>query len=539
MSGGKETPRQKMIGMMYLVLTALLAMNISKDVLLAFITVEHGLNNTNANFDQKNDVLYAKFDKAMAENKVKTKPWADKAFKVREEAAKLCKYIDEVKSELYILAQPELTKVTADTFHLKDGISNDNYDIPTNYLIGPEIATPTGKGIDIKKKVAEFRKMVLDLVPEKEKAGFKMGLRTEDQYDSHAQKFLPWEVYNFDHTTMAACMCLLAGVKNEVKNAESDIVTLLLRAIDAGDFKFDIVTAKVVAPTSYVVLGEEYTADIFVAAYSSTKNPDISVGNVDTTSKEFPKMIGTGTPVPVTAGLGKYTVRPTSEGMQTWGGIIDVKAPDGSTKSYPFSSSYMVARPSFAVSPTKMNVFYIGVMNPVSISAAGVAPTNVVANITGDGRIDSKGQGNYEVFVKSGTKCTINISAKDPRTNSTKSMGQGLEFRIKRVPNPNAKFAGIIGDGAVTIGELQAAGGIFADLSDFVFDLKFPVTAWTVSMNINGLFQDFSARGPGLTAEMKALLSKAKKGSKILIENVHVQGPDGDRKITGCNIKIK
>ncbi|MES2395938.1 MAG: gliding motility protein GldM [Bacteroidota bacterium] len=539
MSGGKESPRQKMIGMMYLVLTALLAMNISKDVLLAFITVEHGLNNTNENFDQKNDVLYAKFDKAMAENKTKTKPWADKAFKVREEADKLCKFIDEAKSELYILAQPELTKAMADTFQLHRGQANDNYDIPTNYLIGPEIATPTGKGVEIKKKIHEFRTMVMDLVPEKEKAGFKMGLHTEDVFDHHAEKNVPWEVSNFDHTTMAACMCLLAGIKNEVKNAESDIVTLLLRAIDAGDFKFDIVTAKVVAPTSYIVLGEEYTADIFVAAYSSTKNPDISVGNVDTTSKEYPKMIGVGTPVPVTAGLGKYTIKPTSEGMQTWGGIIDVKAPDGSTKSYPFSSSYMVARPSFAVSPTKMNVFYIGVANPVSISAAGVAPTNVVANLAGDGRIDSKGQGNYEVFVKSGTKCTINVSAKDPRTNSTKSMGQGLEFRIKKVPSPNAKFAGVIGDGAITKGELQSAGGIFADLSDFVFDLKFPVTAWTISMNVNGLFMDESGKGPGLTQGMKALLAKAKKGSKILIENVHVQAPDGDRKITGCNIKIK
>src|SRR3989304_4762687 len=103
MSGGKETPRQKMIGMMYLVLTALLAMNISKNVLLAFITVESGLNATNRNFDQKNDVLYAKFDKALAENKTKTKPWSDKAFKVRAEAKKLCDFIDDTRAELYII----------------------------------------------------------------------------------------------------------------------------------------------------------------------------------------------------------------------------------------------------------------------------------------------------------------------------------------------------------------------------------------------------------------------------------------------------
>ncbi|MES2591744.1 MAG: gliding motility protein GldM [Bacteroidota bacterium] len=536
MSGGKETGRQKMIGMMYLVLTALLAMNISKDVLLAFITVEHGLNNTNENFDQKNEVLYAKFEKGMAENPKKTKPWRDKAFLIKEEAAKLCKFIDETKSELYMLAQPELTKEIADTFKLHNGTANDNYDIPTNFLIGPEPSNPTGKGVEIKKKIEEFRKLVLDNVPEKEKAGFKIALHTEDVFDHHAEKTVPWEISNFDHTTVAATMCLLAGVKNEVKNAESDIVTLLLRAIDAGDFKFDIVTAKVVAPTSYIVLGEEYTADIFVAAYSSTTNPEILVGDVDTVTKTIK---GTPQIVPVEAGLGRYTVRPGSEGLQTWSGIVNVKAPDGSIKGYTFEQSYMVAKPSFAVSPTKMNVFYKAVANPVDISVAGAAPTDVVATLTGDGSISNKGQGHYEVTVRGGTECTVNVAIKNAKTGVTKSMGAGQKFRIKSVPSPIAKFAGVTGDGAVEKGVLLAAGGCIADLSDFVFDLKFPVTQWTVSMNINGLFQEAVAKGPGITPEIKGLLAKAKKGSKILIENVHVQAPDGDRKIVGCNIKIK
>lgn len=536
MSGGKETPRQKMIGMMYLVLTALLAMNISKNVLLAFITVENGLNATNRNFDQKNDVLYAKFDKALAENKTKTKPWSDKAFKVREEAKKLCEFIDASRSELYMLSQPELTKQLADTFKLINSAAIDNYDIPTNYLIGPDPAKPTGKGLEIKKRIEEFRKTVLDLVPEKDKKGFKIGLHTEDEYIKNDERNEPWEVYNFHYTTLAACMCLLAGVKNEVKNAESDIVTLLLRAIDEGDFKFDVVTAKVVAPTSYIVLGEEYTADIFVAAYSSTKNPEVLVGDVDTVTKTIR---GTPIVVPVANGLGKYTVKPTSEGLQTWAGLVNVQAPDGSIKVYDFQSSYMVARPSFAVSPTAMNVFYIGVPNPVAISAAGVAPTNIVATFVGDGTITNKGQGQYEVNVRSGSKCTINVSAKDPKSNSTKSIGPGVEFRIKKVPNPNAKFAGIIGDGSVTKGELMAAGGIFADLSDFVFALKFPINKWTMSMNINGFFVDETAKGPATSAGMKGMMAKAKKGSKILIEDVHVQRPDGDGKIPGCNIKIK
>jgi gliding motility-associated protein GldM len=536
MSGGKETGRQKMIGMMYLVLTALLAMNISKDVLLAFITVEHGLNNTNKNFDKKNEVLYAKFEKGMTENPKKTKPWADKAYKIKEEAKKLCDFIDETKSELYIKAQPDLSKKMADTFNLANGTANDNYDIPTNFLIGPEVAHPSGKGVEIKKRIEEFRKLVMSYVPEKDKAGFKIALHTEDVFDHHAEKTLPWEVSNFDHTTIAACMCLMSAIKNEVKNAESDIVSLLLRAIDAGDFKFDVITAKVVPRSSYVVAGEDYTADIFVAAYSTTTNPEILVGDVDTATRTFK---GTPEVVPVEAGLGRYTHKTGAEGLQTWKGIINVKAPDGSVKGYTFEQDYMVAKPSFAVSPTKMNVFYIGVDNPVDISVAGAAPSNVVATLSGAGVISNKGQGHYEVKVTSGTECTVNVAVKDPKTGTTKSMGAGQKFRIRKVPNPVSKFAGVIGDGAVDKGVLLAAGGVIADLSDFVFDLKFTVSRFTMSMNVNGLFEEQAGKGNGITPGMKALMGKAKKGSKILIEDVHVMAPDGDRKISGCNIKVK
>lgn len=541
MSGGKETPRQKMIGMMYLVLTALLAMNISKDVLLAFITIEENLGKTNENFEAKNQVLYAKFEKMMAENPTKTGPWKEKAFKVKEEAQAFCDYVDGLKTELFLTAKPDMPKDMADTLQLKHaqeiGIALDDYDTPTNYLIG-EVSNPTGKGVDLKQKIRDYRELVLSMVPEKQKAEFKIGLFTEDLYDGHAQKMLPWEVFNFDHTTMAASMALLETVKNEVRNAESDVVTALLREIDAGDFKFDKVVAKVVPVSSYVVAGEEFKADVFVAAYSTTQDPVIQVGSsgVDTATVTLK---GTPEDVPVEAGVGHYVKRTAAEGLQTWGGIIKVKAPDGSEKSYPFENSYMVAKPSFAISPTKMNVFYIGVSNPVDISVAGAAPSNVVATLSGSGRVDNKGQGHYEVSVTGGSECTMNIAVKDPKTNTTKSMG-GQKFRIKKIPDPVAKFAGVTGDATLTAGELKAAAGCFAELKDFVFDLKFNVVQWTMSTTVNGLFVDQEAKSAAVTPGMKDLLSKAKKGSRVFISDVYAVGPDGSkRKIGGCNIKVK
>lgn len=540
MSGGKETPRQKMIGMMYLVLTALLALNVSKEILQAFVIVEGGLNTTNENFDIKNKTLYSKFDKAMADNPAKTKPFYDKALIVKKRSVELCKMIDEVKSELYEHVEKLESKAIADTFKLVDANGKDNYDIPTHLLLGadPEKSGPDAKIKPIKDALIKYRKDLIDLVPEKERATLKLGLKTDDVKNKEGEK-VSWEFYNFDHTTMAATMCILAGIKNDVKNAESDVIGVLLKAITAADFSFDVVSAKVVAPKSYITIGEEYTADVFMAAYSSTQNPEILIGNVDTAAA---KIIGTGTPIPVTGGLGKFTARPTAEGLQNWGGIINVKAPDGSTKAYAFSSSYMAAKPSFAVSATKMNVFYIGVPNPVAISASGAAPSNVTATLSGDGRIDNKGQGNYEVIVNSGVECTVNVAIKDPKAGgAAKSAGPGQKFRIRKVPNPNAKFAGIIGDGAVTKGELQSASGVLADLSDFVFDLKFPITSWSVSMLVNGTWQDRTMKGAAISPEAKALITKAQKGSKILIEGVYCQKPGekGPTHINGINLKIK
>lgn len=536
MSGGKETPRQKMIGMMYLVLTALLALNVSKEILNAFVTIEEGLNVTNKNFDGKNELLYSKFKKAMADNPKKTGPWNDKANKAKKMSTELCAYIDEIRSELYATIQG-VPKEVADTFQLKYLDSKDENNVPTTILIGGDPENATGKAKDLKEKIEAYKKDMAALVPEKERAGLKLGLSTEDVYSVAEEQIVTWESNAFYATPVAAVLSQLAKIKNDIKNAESDVVSTLLKSITADDFSFDQVVAKVVAPTSYIISGEKYTADIFVAAYSSTQDPEIFVGAVDTTDKKNPKISGTGTAVPVNAGLGKYEVSTGAEGIQEYNGLINVKAPDGSVKAYPFHGEYMVARPSMAVSATKMNVFYIGVENPVDISVAGAAPTDVVATMSGGGgSIVNKGQGKYIVKVTTPGETSVNVSVKT-KTGS-KSMGT-MKFRVKKVPSPQASFAGVVGDGKVSKGELQNAGGVIPKLEDFVFDLKFPVVSWNMSIFINGAYADYTAQGASATGQMKELLAKVKPGQKVLIEEVKVQCPDGVRKITGCVLKVK
>jgi gliding motility-associated protein GldM len=535
-----------MIGMMYLVLTALLAMNISKNVLEAFVTIEEGLAKTNENFDGKNAVLYAKFTKGMIEDKKKTEPYAKKAFAVQKAAKDLCDFIDNSKAELYMLSQAGLTKQVADTFKLKNLEVKDNYDIPTNYLIGPETAAPTGKGVELKNKIVAFKKLLYEQFSPKEQATLKIGLNTEDVYDDHEEKKVPWEVFNFDHTTVAACMALLAGVKNDVKNAESDVVKKLLEAIDEASFKFDVVEAKVVANANYITAGEDYTADVFISAHSSTQDPEIFIGNVDTTNKDakgkiIPKLIGEGTKVIPQFGVGKLVIPTSAEGEKEYSGIIQVKAPDGSIKPYEFHGKYTVAKPSMAVSPTKMNVFYIGVDNPVDISVAGVAPLDVQASMSGgSGAISNKGGGHYIVNVKGGdAKGMINVNVTKKTKAGNKSAGPPMIFRVKKVPSPQASYAGVVGDGKVSKGEVAAAGGVIPKLEDFVFDLKFPVVSWNMSIFVNGVYVDYTANGAAATSQMKDILQKVKTGQKVMIEEVKVQAPDGIRKIPGCVLKIK
>jgi hypothetical protein len=185
-----------------------------------------------------------------------------------------------------------------------------------------------------------------------------------------------------------------------------------------------------------------------------------------------------------------------------------------------------------------MNVLYIGVDNPVDISVAGAASNDIQPSISGiaGGTITATGGGHYIVKMTTPGECDINVGVK--QKNGSKSMGK-QHFRVKKVPSPNAKFAGIVGDGSAALNELNAAAGVIPDLQDFVFDLKFPILSWKMSGVVNGLFLEETASGPMTSPGMKSLLTKVKKGGRVLIEEVYVQAPEGKRHINGVSIKVR
>jgi len=554
MSAG-GTPRQKMIGMMYLVLTALLAMNISKSVLNSFVIVNEGLEKTTENFAEKNKRSYEDFANSMKDPKtqVKTKPFNDLAMDVKKKCNELVKYIDEMKV-LAIQETDKIEKTVADTIHLHYVNAIDNYDQPANTLLGDEMNPKTGEFtmVDLKKRIEKLRDELSLVFKNKGEIKFLPGvekemktkiehiLNTEKPKTAPGEPEETWEMEKVLHAPLAAVITNLTAIQANIRNAESDVVSKLLSSIDATTFKFDKLVAKVIAPSSYLIIGQEYKADVLLVAMNSTSNPDIVIGSADTTNRDETKnpMRGAEKPLEVVGGLGKYKSSSSSEGIQKWSGCIKVPNPTGGFKYYPFASEYMVARPALTVSADKMNVFYMGVENPVTLSAPGIALADLSASIAGTGAsiTPSSEKGKFMVKVTGGSEATINVSAKMGK--DTKPMGSS-KFRVKRLPDPVAMVAGLK-EGAVKKSALAAAPFVISKYENFDFDLKINVASFAVTVNIAGEFKTIAATGNQFSQEQKTLIEKLKNNGRLIIEDIKCRLPDGStRTLPSVTLKVQ
>ncbi|MCC6383619.1 MAG: gliding motility protein GldM, partial [Bacteroidia bacterium] len=419
------SPRQRMINLMYLVLTALLALNVSKEIINAFVTVNDSLEISNKNINAKNQRTYDDFAFAMDNDPVKTKPFYDRAMAVKKLAADMEQYIDGIKNEL--ITKTDGVEQGEAVPSLIDVNKKDDYDVATNLMCGSENDGRGQKATELKNKIEEFKSnLIKNLDPadqQKFKQRFDELLNTKDPNPTSPivvrDNKRTWEMANFYHNPVVACVALLTKFQTDVRNSESEVINHLFTSINRSSFKFDALQARVIAPTSYVLIGQKYSADVFLAAVSSTSNPKIVVGDIDTAKKA---LRGNGTEIEVSGGVGRYEVSATSEGLKKWGGLITVKNPStNEEESYPFTAEYIAAKPSTVISADKMNVLYIGVDNPMSISVPGVANENVVATITGGGGSLTKdpkaGGGHYMAKVTTQGEATISVTAKMDGTN--------------------------------------------------------------------------------------------------------------------------
>ena len=553
--GGKETPRQKMIGMMYLVLTALLAMNVSKDILKAFVTVNESLERTNTNFN--NNTL--KVMKAFEESKKSTPqaaPYYAKAIEAEKMTTELFDYIDKLKHEL--IAHTDKNP-GGDTLRLRYVDAKDNYDIPTHLLIGDDERNPKSgefSAVELKTKITEVHdkliKMIDDMQKKKETRFLQSDyeslkkkietIKTTDPDEKEDGVPVTCEISNFYHLPLAGTITNLTKMQADLKNVEAEIVSNFSGAAGKVMVKFDKLAAKVVAPSSYIQSGQKYEADIFIAASSSDfKKENMEIVVNPTSYDSIKGTITGGTPVELSPdGTGKYVAGTQGQGEQKYKAVIKFKQPTGEYKFYSYETSYMVAAPSVAVSAEQMNVFYVGVPNPVSVSAAGVSPTDLIVSPAGGGvRSTPKGAGAYEFNFTTPGECVVNVSSKSP-SGPAKSQGS-KKFRVKPLPPPVATVGGQTGTIDMKKSQLSTIGGVGATAPGFDFKANFVVLSFEITGSIKGQTKIASCQGNALSADAKAILSGAGIGSKIFIDGIKVKGPDGkiSSNIPGVVIKVK
>jgi gliding motility-associated protein GldM len=532
MAHGKETPRQKMIGMMYLVLTALLALNVQKEVLNAFVIVDEGISKMNENYALKNGKIYDDFNQAVAEKPKKATKWRDIAFKVKAMADALDEMIYQDKIEIIKLVEgPDTKAIEGKAIHPMLFNGKENMDKPAEVMI------VKGGGKRLKEAIKTYREFLLSQIEPKAegvRTAILNGLNTEDPRTTDG-KTETWESEHFEHLPMVGVTTVMSGLQSNVRNAESDILRYLYSMIDKGTFKFTNLEATVIHNSNYIIQGNEYQASIFLAAYDTVQKPTIFIGPYDSTRSEDGSFTYSKRPnfkydsLVINNGKGYYVRRGTTIGINKYTGLIMLKAPEGGADlCKPFKGEYQVTEPMLVISPTKMNVFYLGVDNPVEISVPSVGADKVFPNIN-NGSIVKEGKGYIVRPSKAGT-AQINVLVEIAKVK--KSMG-AKDFRVKILPNPTAKVAGRSEGGGIERNLLLAQTGVIAELEGVDFEAPFKVIEFTVSTNVGGFSVDKIIKSNRFSQEQFNLIKQANKGQKVYIEGIKAIGPDGTTRSLG------
>lgn len=507
-----KDPRQKMINFMYLVLTAMLAMNVSAEILNAFDIVNDSIKTSNNSIDSKNTVTYKQFNKLMASDAVKVGPFNEKANKVKALSAAAYTYIENLKNEII--------KESGGLNDKNEIKGKDNLDAATRVMENQK------KGPALQKELTDLRKSMLDLISAKDRAAFEANLPLQiiaPPQKGPAKK--TWTTYHFNMVPSIAAITILGKFQNDVKNSEAMIIDKLLKEVSEEDFVFDKLEALISLNSKNFTEGQEVEAKVVMGAYSSTVNPTIVIN---------------GTPVTAVNGIGTYKIGVGGVGDKTISGTIELIKPNGQKETRTFLETYKVGASATSISADKMNVLYVALQNPITISAAGVPAEKIQASISGGGgTITKKGPGEFVVTVSSTGKAVINVSAEiDGKVKSLNSK----EFRVKQIPDPVMKV-GFNKGNTMKAAEFKVQGGLRADLEDFLFEgVKYAVVGYRMGIDSKG--REY-AEGESTSeywpnkSDIQGAIRAAKPGDLIYFDNIKVKGPDGRvRSMQNFNIKI-
>lgn len=555
MSHGKETPRQKMINLMYLVLTCLLALNVSREVLLGFVSINDSLEKSSSDFDMAASKAMEAAERAISEGHNEVIPYVQKAKIVSAMVNRTSIYIDSLKKQVISYTE---NKDGADTLSLGQAEQLENNDRPAHLLIGSEEAHPK-KGpysaVELKSKVSFMCDSLLALIdhmhakkgtrfPEHD---FQMMrkrlqlLRPLNAYKGAEDKTISWELKQFHNMPMAAVVTQLSRIQSEIKQLHSEMIGTFAAAAGKLSISFDRMEAKLVPRQMYVQQGESFDAGVFLGA-SSTKftndNLQFVLGEVDTaTGALAPNAVV----LPVTNGVASIHVPGNTLGHQSIKGWIRLREATGDYKYFKYESEYVVAPSAVAISAEKMNVLYAGVDNPLAVSAAGVAPGDLEVRVEGaNAKLINGANGTYSVRVSAGSNATVTVFQKT--VEGLKRQGAPKVFRVKKLPDPPLKILGRPAGPStdMTQAEVRNITQFSLDMSNYDFGAPFKVQGFSITMGGNGnAVQWFECDGTTLSSEALNAIRRIKKGSKVYVEDIKVMAPDGPRVLPNVKINVK
>ena len=500
------SPRQKMINLMYIVLTAMLALNVSSDVLDGFTQVHEGLNRSNSNVNARNGAIYAQLEAFAAQNPEKGQQWLDRASEVRRNTRQLYNLIDSFK--LAIVRQAD--GPDADPDNIK---GRDDPEAAAVVMLAPG----NRRGTDLRKRIEAYRSYITGITTDPAKRTSIMGALSTDPVKRDGQ-LAPqqWEDAKFDQQPVVAAVTLLSKLQNDILYAEGEALSTLLNNVDANDVRVNQIDAFVIPQSRLVMRGGQYQANIILAAVDTTARPRIFVN---------------GRQIENSTGL--FTAPASSTGNFTYKGYLEVPHGDGTVTRHDFESDYTVIEPMATVSATMMNVLYAGIDNPMSISVPGVPMNQISATMT-NGTLTRNGDKWTARPAAIGKEAVITVTA---TINGRQSNVATTNFRVRKLPDPTPYIAFTDAKGNTdhykggrpfSKSLLTASQGLEAAIDDGLLDTRFRVISFeTVIFDSMGNAMPEVSNGAAFSTRQKQAFQRLQRGKRFYISRIKAVGPDG------------
>ena len=496
------SPRQKMINLMYVVLMAMLALNISTEVLNGFTIVEESLRRTTANSSKENMAMFQDFQEQMKENPAKVKEWFDKAQQVKNMSDSLYNFAQSLKEAI-------VQHADGDDGNLENIENKDDLEASSFVMLAPG----TGQGQRLYDMVVSYRERILKMIGDPHQQEIIRSNLATDVPKNENTLGKNWQEYMFEDMPVAAVVTMLSKLQSDVRYAEGEVLHSLIANIGLKDVRVNKLDAFVVPDKTTLYPGEQMTAQIIMAAVDTTQQPEIYINGQR-----------------VSSGKGTYTITGGGVGEHSFSGYIMMRNADGDMLRRDFSQKYrVIAPPSGAtVAADLMNVLYAGYPNPISVTVAGLPQNSVSLSMSG-GTLTAKGDGHYTAVPSTvGQDVTFTVTASD--NGKTRQMGQ-FSFKVRKLPDPTpyiAMGADRFKGGRLAKASLMGVGGIKAAIDDGLLDIEFKVTGFeTVFYDNMGNAVPMASNGAAFSDRQKEAFRKLARNKRFYITHVTAVGPDG------------